>query len=96
MRNHFKCFTGIFNILVALLQPIRDLAIITLQCAYTQVSENIIYYYKDGKFCSYDTKAFEEKCMSNDDTLIKNIRIEKDRLFIQYTDSIKTIENISK
>lgn len=59
-----------------------------------QVSENIIYFYKLNKFCSYNTKAFEEKCISYNDTLLKNVRIEKDRLFLQYGDSIKTIENL--
>lgn len=58
-----------------------------------QVSENIIYFYKQGKFCSYNTKAFEEKCISYNDSLIKNVRIEKDRLFLQYPDSVKVLEN---
>ena len=71
--------------------------IITLKNLHAfQVNENIIYFYKAGKFCSYDTKAFEEKCMPNEDTLIKNIRIEKDRLFLQYTDSVKAIDNSVK
>ena len=60
------------------------------------VSDNIIYYYKDTKLCSYDTKAFEEKCISYNDTLLKNIRLEKDRLFLQYKDSVKVIENLVK
>lgn len=61
-----------------------------------QVFDNVLYFYKEGKFCSYDTKAFEEKCMSYSDSLIKNIRIEKDRLFIQYSDSIVVMENLPK
>jgi hypothetical protein len=61
-----------------------------------QVSDNILYYYKDGKFCSYDTKAFEEKCISYNDTLLKNVRIEKERLFLQYSDSVKTLENLAR
>lgn len=61
-----------------------------------QVFENVLYFYKEGKFCSYDTKAFEEKCMSYNDSLIKNIRIEKDRLFMQYSDSIVVKENLPR
>jgi hypothetical protein len=61
-----------------------------------QVSENIIYYYKQNKFCSYNTKAFEEKCITYNDTLLKNVRIEKDRLFLQYKDSVVAEENLSK
>lgn len=59
-----------------------------------QVSENILYFYKNHKFCSYNTKAFEERCLPNTDTLIRNIRIEKDRLFVQYSDSVKVMENL--
>ncbi len=71
--------------------------IITLKNLHSfQVSENIIYFYKDGKFCSYNTKAFEEKCISYNDSLIKNVRIEKDRLFLQYPDSIRAIDNTTK
>ena len=54
------------------------------------------YFYKDRKLCSYDTKAFEEKCMSYNDTLLKTVRIEKDRLFLQYSDSVKAVENSIK
>lgn len=61
-----------------------------------QVSNNILYFYKDNKFCSYNTKAFEEKCISNTDSLIKNVRIEKDRLFLHYNDSVVVRENLSK
>lgn len=59
-----------------------------------QVSNNILYFYKDNKFCSYNTKAFEERCIPYNDSLIKNIRIEKDRLFLQYPDSVKVLENL--
>lgn len=58
-----------------------------------QVNENILYYFKDAKLCSYNTKAFEEKCISYNDTLLRNVRLEKDRLFLQYKDSLKVIEN---
>jgi hypothetical protein len=61
-----------------------------------QVSDNILYYYKDGKFCSYDTKAFEEKFISYNDSLLKNVRIEKERLFLQYSDSVVVGENLQK
>ncbi len=61
-----------------------------------QVNDKIIYFYKDGKLCSYDTKAFEEKCISYNDTLLKSVRIEKDRLFLQYNDSVKVVENLIK
>jgi hypothetical protein len=60
-----------------------------------QVNENIIYYYKSGKFYSYNTKAYEEKSMEYSD-LVKNVRIEKDRLFLQYNDSIVVKENLPK
>lgn len=59
-----------------------------------QVSENILYFYKDTKFCSYNTKAFEERCIPYSNEFIRNIRIEKDRLFVQYTDSVRVLENL--
>jgi hypothetical protein len=55
-----------------------------------QVNENIIYYYKSGRFYSYNTKAYEEKWMEYSD-LVKNVRIAKDRLFLQYTDSVVAV-----
>jgi hypothetical protein len=61
-----------------------------------QVSNGIVYYFSKNSFCSYDSKAFEEKCMPYTDTLIKNVRIEKDRLFLQYNDSVKVVENAAK
>lgn len=61
-----------------------------------QVSNSVLYFYRDNKFCAYDTKAFEEKCLSYSDTLIKSVRIEKDRLYLQYNDSIKVLDNQSK
>ncbi len=61
-----------------------------------QVNDNILYYYRDTKLCSYDTKAFEEKCISYNDSLLKNVRLEKDRLFFQYKDSVKVKENLSQ
>lgn len=60
-----------------------------------QVNENVIYYFRDHKFCSYNTKAFEEKTMPFDES-VKNVRIEKDRLFMQYTDSVVAVENLPK
>ena len=61
-----------------------------------QVNDKIIYFYKEGKLCSYDTKAFEEKCISYNDSILKNVRIEKDRFYFQYKDSVKAVENLIK
>jgi hypothetical protein len=61
-----------------------------------QVNGEIIYFFRGNSFCSYSTKAFEEKSIPYADTLIKNVRIEKDRLFLQYSDSLKVIENAAK
>jgi hypothetical protein len=58
-----------------------------------QVSDNIIYYFNNGKFCSYDAKAYEEKCITYNDSLLKNVRIEKERLFLQYSDSVIVLDN---
>lgn len=58
-----------------------------------QVSNGIIYYFKNKDFCSYDAKTFNEKCISYNDSLLKNVRIEKDRLYLQYSDSIKVLDN---
>lgn len=58
-----------------------------------QVSNSVVYYYHDNKFCSYDTKTFEEKCLQYSDSLIKTVRIEKDRLYLQYVDSVKVLDN---
>jgi len=60
-----------------------------------QVNGNIVYYFRDHKFCSYDAKAYEEQTMAFDE-LVKNVRIEKDRLFVQYPDSIVALENLPK
>jgi len=58
-----------------------------------QVSNGIIYYYNNKRFCSYDAKTFDEKCLSYTDSLIKTVRIEKDRLYFQYPDSLKVLDN---
>lgn len=58
-----------------------------------QVSNNIVYYFKQGTFYSYNTKAFEERSIPYNNDLLKNVRIEKDRLFLQYTDSVRVVEN---
>ena len=60
-----------------------------------QVNENIIYYHKNGRFYSYDTKAFEEKWMEYNAPVL-NVRIAKDRLFVQYPDSVVVMENLNK
>ena len=61
-----------------------------------QVNEDIIYFFRGNSFNSYNCKAFEEKSIPYNDTLLKNVRIEKDRLFLQYKDSIVVKENLSK
>lgn len=61
-----------------------------------QVNNSIIYYYAEGKFTSYDSKTFEEKSIPYSDTLIKGVRIEKDRLYLQYADSVKVLDNQTK
>lgn len=58
-----------------------------------QVSNGILYFFKNKNFCSYDAKTFNEKCISYNDSLVKNVRIEKDRLYLQYTDSVKVLDN---
>lgn len=58
-----------------------------------QVSNGIIYYFNNKDFCSYDAKTFNEKCISYNDSLLKNVRIEKDRLYLQYSDSVKVLDN---
>lgn len=58
-----------------------------------QVSNNVLFYFQNGKLCSYEEKTFNEKCISYNDTLIKNVRIEKDRITIQYSDSLQVYEN---
>lgn len=61
-----------------------------------QVNNNIIYYFYNRKFTSYDSKTFDEKSISPEDSLIKNIRIEKDRLYLHYSDSVKVLDNQQK
>lgn len=61
-----------------------------------QVNGDIIYFFKENSFHSYNCKAFEEKSIPYNDSILKNVRIEKDRLFLQYTDSVKVIENLAK
>ncbi len=61
-----------------------------------QVSNSVMYYFLNNRFCAYDTKAFEEKCLLYPDSLIKSVRIEKDRLYLQYSDSVKVLDNQSK
>lgn len=61
-----------------------------------QVSNNVLYYFNNNKYFAYDTKTFEEKSISYSDTLIKSVRIEKDRLYFQYSDSLKVLDNQSK
>lgn len=58
-----------------------------------QVSNGILYFFNKKNFCSYDAKTFNEKCISYNDSLVKNVRIEKDRLYLQYTDSVKVLDN---
>ncbi|MGZ3883125.1 MAG: hypothetical protein ACXVPQ_11120 [Bacteroidia bacterium] len=61
-----------------------------------QVSNNIIYFFRGGQMCSYDSKIFEEKCQPYSDTLLKAMRVEKDRLYLQYNDSLKVFVNSPK
>lgn len=61
-----------------------------------QVSDDVIYFFRENSFHSYNCKAFEEKSIPYNDSLLKNIRIEKDRLFLQYIDSVKVVENLVK
>jgi hypothetical protein len=48
-----------------------------------QVIEDLLYYYKDQQFRSYNLKTLEEKVIELPDTNgVVNVRIEKDRLFL--------------
>lgn len=61
-----------------------------------QVSNNVLYFYRNNSYYAYDTKTFEEKSVTYSDTLIKSVRIEKDRFYFQYQDSLKVLDNQSK
>jgi hypothetical protein len=61
-----------------------------------QVNNNILYFFSKQKLCSYNPKTFEESCLRNSDSLVKNFRIEKDRWFIQYPDSVNVYLNNAK
>jgi hypothetical protein len=61
-----------------------------------QVNNNIIYFFADKKLCAYNSKTFEEQCLIKSDSLAKFIRIEKDRHFIQYQDSLHVLVNGAK
>lgn len=58
-----------------------------------QVNNNVIYYFQNHKLFAYDSKTFEEKSMNYADSLITSVRIEKDRLYLQYKDSVKVLDN---
>lgn len=76
---------GTFNKIIS----IKDLS-------FFQVSNNVIYFFKNGQMCSYDPKILDEKCQPYGDTLLKSMRVEKDRLFFQYNDSLKVFVNSTK
>jgi hypothetical protein len=61
-----------------------------------QVNNTVVYFYSDTKLCAYNSKTFEEQCLQKSDSLVKSIRIEKDRRFIQYKDSLAVLVNGSK
>jgi hypothetical protein len=61
-----------------------------------QASNNILYFYKDRKLCSYNSVTFEEACLGLNDSLVKSQRVEKDRLFVAYGDSLKVFVNSPK
>ena len=61
-----------------------------------QVSNNILYYYKNRDLIMYNSKTFEEQIQKNNDSLITSVRMEKDRFFIGYNDSIKVFVNAQK
>lgn len=61
-----------------------------------QVSNNVLYYFNNKKFTSYDSKTFDEKSIEVPDSMIQNMRIEKDRLFLGYKDSLKVLDNQRK
>ncbi len=54
-----------------------------------QANNNVLYFFKDHKLCSYNSLTFEETCQPQKDSLVKAQRVEKDRLFVQYNDSLK-------
>lgn len=61
-----------------------------------QVNNQTIYYYKNNKLFSYNSKTFEEFTQDFNDALIKHIRLEKDKIYLQYSDSLKVFVNSSK
>lgn len=61
-----------------------------------QVSNNILYYYRNRNLTMYNSKTFEEQNRSFPDTLITSVRMEKDRFFIGYNDSVKVFVNTQK
>jgi hypothetical protein len=58
-----------------------------------QVNNNVIYFFSDKKLCAYNSKTFEEQCLLKSDSLVRGLRIEKDRHFVQYKDSIRVMVN---
>jgi len=61
-----------------------------------QVSNNIVYFFKEGRLVSYNAQTFEETSETHSDTLIRAVRIEKDRLFRGYSDSLEVFVNTPK
>lgn len=61
-----------------------------------QVNNGILYYFKKNQLISYNTKTFEERTQDFNDSLIKTVRLEKDKIFVQYQDSLKIYLNNPK
>lgn len=61
-----------------------------------QVNNNTIYYFLNKKFCSYEVKTLQEKSIPIQDSLITNMRIEKDRIYYSKGDSVCAKPNISE
>ncbi len=64
--------------------------------SWFQVNNNTLFYFKNHQLVSYNSKTFEEKSEEFSDTLIKTVRLEKDKWFIQYHDSLKIYTNTQK
>jgi hypothetical protein len=61
-----------------------------------QVSNEVLYFFRDHHHCMYNARILEEKCQDYKDTLIRAVRVEKDRVFMQYNDTLKVFVNTPK
>lgn len=58
-----------------------------------QVSNNTLYYFNKNKFHSYDIKTLQENSITIRDSLIQDMRIEKDRIYHSKGDTICAKQN---